>query len=288
MSKIEIFILTNGNRHRLLNETVNSALSIIVPHNCSLAISVSVNSGNEVSLDNDLIRVITNRVSDNLFKHMQDCIEFTDADFVVFFHDDDLFLPNYLQVMTKHIYADNCVAVGGNSIIFSEKRWPNKIAFNRLIFPKIIKSKHQISASYLECAVGAAALPSYLYRRTAIRQALVKFNSFYTFYRYGDIQLLSLLLENKKNIKILPHCVMCTRWHASNDTKSIDALDLKYKLSLLESSLCKTSIAYLFFQLDRLYIHSDHANIVYKNIYRLFKKSLKLMNYLRVVLVRSL
>jgi hypothetical protein len=286
MSKIEIFILTNGNRSRLLNETVNSALSIIVPHNCSLAISVSVNSGNEVSLDNDLIRVITNKVSDNLFKHMQDCIEFTDADFVVFFHDDDLFLPNYLQVLTKHIYADNCVAVGGNSIIFSEDRWPNKIAFNRLILPKFLKSKHQISAAYLECAVGAAALPSYLYRRTAIGEALVKLNSFYTFYRYSDIQLLILLLENKQNIKILPHCVMCTRWHASNDTKSINALDLKYKLSLLESSLCKKSIAYLFFQLDRLYIHNNDAKIVFKYIYRLFKKSLKLINYLRVLLAR--
>lgn len=231
---IDIFIMTNGRRPEYLNETINSISKIIIPPHVNVKFKVSVNTQERLILENAEITVIQNKTSNNLLHHIIDCLDYVEADLVVFFHDDDLFDENFLVKSLPFFYNEKVAAVGGNSIIFSDDRFIKKIYFNRQTTTRYINKKSDLVKLYLQVSSGAAPFPSYVYRFINLKEALLRLRQFY---RYSDIKLLMNLIEDDRQIVLVPEVVMATRWHALNDTNDINQEDEKFKFELMRQEL---------------------------------------------------
>lgn len=162
--------------------------------------------------------------------------ESSNFDFVMFFHDDDILFPNYLDYILKSKFLSdvNVAAIGINAF----KMLGNVKTKKPIIFTKsniTINSKLKLVDHYFNLEYsGAAPFPGYLYRvKSILNFNLQKDDGG----KYSDLSFLIRLLEFG-NIEWLCEPLMYYRLHNNNDSNFIvneDRLALreylkKYKL----------------------------------------------------------
>ena len=162
--------------------------------------------------------------------------ESSNFDFVMFFHDDDILFPNYIDYIlnTKFLSDPNVAAIGVNAF----KMLGNARTKKPIIYTKsniTINSKLKLVNQYFNLEYnGAAPFPGYLYRVKSILSVNLQKEDGG---KYSDLSFLIKLLEFG-NIEWLSEPLMFYRLHNNNDSKFIVNEDrealwkylIKYKL----------------------------------------------------------
>jgi glycosyltransferase involved in cell wall biosynthesis len=236
MYKIIIFLVTH-NRPILASKALESILNQTYT-NFELVIS-----------DNSTNDVFKNFIHDNyinykniIYIHRQPSLtgvdhfnqvikESINFDFAVFFHDDDIMQPNYLEEILNSKLLNNieCTAIGVNAFIINKESISSKLLFysHKIL---CIKSKKELINHYFNLEYhGAAPFPGYIYRVKYLQNQKLDFEAAG---KHSDLLFLLNLLD-KGYIFWLNKPLMNYRLHENNDTKTINLFDRNNLYTLL-------------------------------------------------------
>ncbi len=200
--------------------------------------------------------------------------ESSDFDFVMFFHDDDILSPNYLEYIlnSRFLSDDKVAAIGINAF----KMLGNVKTKKPIIYTKsniTINSKLKLVDQYFNLEYcGAAPFPGYLYRvKSILNVNLQKEDGG----KYSDLSFLIKLLEFG-NIQWLSEPLMFSRLHRNNDSKFIvneDRLTLREYLNKYKLLSKNTAIDFdMIINYEKLKFHQikTHLFYYYATMYLIF------------------
>lgn len=195
--------------------------------------------------------------------------ESTEYDFVVFFHDDDILEPFYLDEIIKNVNLNknNFVAIGTNAKIIKNNKITSKVIWDSKK-KLIINSKFQLVNQYFNLEYnGTVPFPSYFYRVSSLLGN--KFDKSQGG-KYCDLIFLINLL-NKGNLLWLSEPLMQYRIHSDNDSNFLNISDRKLLMTVLKNQ-----------DLVSKSLQIDYYFIIIKELYS--KKKISSTNYLLFIL----
>jgi glycosyltransferase involved in cell wall biosynthesis len=222
---VAVWLLTH-NRPHYLQIALQSVLDQ-VPTNYNLSITVSDNSDNSHTKDLieiqfpfvDYIKRDTNLSSANHFKAV---MNEAGGDFLVMFHDDDIMLDNYIDIMLKAFERNpRASAVGCNAILIDEQGQDLGLYSNRNTTEQVYDHPASFLMSYLPGSLGVAPFPSYMYRRTLVDPSILNTDHGG---KHSDASMIAKLIE-KGPIVNLPTPLIKYRIHSSNDSSIFSPKD---------------------------------------------------------------
>ena len=278
MKDLTVFVLTH-NRGDILIDTVRSILN---QTNKDFKFIISDNSTNDdtkqLLIKNNLFEKVEYKKRENVNKaldHFNLCIKETETKYFILFHDDDIMLPNYIDVMYNAIVDSNYVAVGCNA----KKYQNNKILRNYCSIKrnKILTTQKELAYFYAKADV--IPLPSYIYSKEKIE------NNFFSNEcgKYSDAVWLLKLLE-KYPIKLIAKPYMLYRLHNGQDSNSFDLIN-QLRLCKLLYKMGLNKKIYYDYRCRIIYTYAREKNKAYP--LQLFKKYSPFHFYIIVILKKT-
>jgi hypothetical protein len=200
LNKFEIVILSR-NRPFFLERN----LKVISKNKFCKYITISDNSDityrNKILLlsKNYKVRIIQ-RNEDNLYSHQKKCFEDSNKDFLMLFHDDDVFNDNFfinINICLNYLYKNQLTAIGLNGNFYKDNKTSKNTIWN--YDKKILKIKYEkeLILKYLDNDEGGISpFSSYIYNLQSYKKNIINiFSKFEDINNpYNDtIFLLSLL-----------------------------------------------------------------------------------------------
>jgi glycosyltransferase involved in cell wall biosynthesis len=236
MYKIIIFLVTH-NRPILASKALESILNqtysnfqLIISDNSTNDVFKNFIHDNYINYKN--IIYIHRQPSLTGVDHFNQVIkESINFDFAVFFHDDDIMQPNYLEEILTSKLLNNieCTAIGVNAFIINKESISSKLLFysHKIL---CIKSKKELINHYFNLEYhGAAPFPGYIYRVKYLQNQKLDFEAAG---KHSDLLFLLNLLD-KGYIYWLNKPLMNYRLHENNDSKTINLFDRNNLYTLL-------------------------------------------------------
>lgn len=237
LAKVQVYILSKDRPDYLRD----SLKSVMAQESFDFQIEVIVSDNSETNIVHEMLslefpKVLILKRSPNfisLHEHCRCVIEESTGEFLVIFHDDDILLPNYLNIMMRVIRNNpTASAVGCNSFFFyDEERYPNGLAHrfkNQVSFSDNFSFLMQNLCDHH----GIAPFPGYLYRKKFLNSSFINLEDGG---KYQDVSFLSKLLDMGELIWI-PDVLMLTRIHRNNDSGTIS---IPGKLKLIRYMISK-------------------------------------------------
>lgn len=171
---IQIFVLSR-NRLKYLQYTLPSVLSQ-VSSNCKIEVIVSDNSTNDevqsyIEANYPSLKYIRRTPPLPQSKHFGLISLEATADFVVFFHDDDVMLPNYTsEILEAFDRYPEASGIGTNAIVIDSSGSELGL-FSRRDSPIVVTDEHWFVNQYVprqHQGPGISPLPSYCFRRSSL------------------------------------------------------------------------------------------------------------------------
>ena len=149
-------------------------------------------------------------------------IQEIDSEWVVFLHDDDLLLPEYVQVISTHLNnaQSDVVAIAPNAEIITESGLSLGVYRKRGRFQRVQTQTAVLRAYFFSLTSRPPPFPSYCYRSN-----LLKSCSFMDAGRMADVIFL-MNLSQFGALEWLPNVLFQYRVQADQDTRSINLSDL--------------------------------------------------------------
>jgi GT2 family glycosyltransferase len=213
----QIYILC---RDRL--EYAREAISSAVNQNVTgIQVVVSDNSegdavGNMISAEFPDVTYIRRRPALDALEHFFLVMRESNAEYVVFFHDDDVLDEGYVLMMRTALQVHpNIVAVGCNAKVLRDKRYTDNFYMTKFTNDIFLTRSEELLDYYFRFNNHRAApFSGYMYRRSAIEGLCVEINDGG---KYNDVIFLIKLIA-RGNIFWLAKSLMHYRMHGSNDS----------------------------------------------------------------------
>lgn len=236
MKDLAVFVLTH-NRGMLLLETVES----IINQNCAdFKFIVSDNSDNnetyELLRQHNMLDRFDYRKRGKLYsslEHFNLCLSEVDTKYFILFHDDDIMLPNMVDVLYNAINNSEYAAVGCNAYYFINSRVTNRqtLKTNK---DMVLSSPSVLVKQY--CNRSIIPFPAYIYNKNKIGDVIFQD----TCGKYGDVHWL-IELNDKNKLKWLGKPNMYYRIHLGQDSQTTQFTDMS-KLLKLFKKYCSQSL----------------------------------------------
>jgi len=169
MNSLEVFVLCH-NRPEQAKKAIHSVLA---QKNKNFKLTISDNSTHDdvklmVKKNFPTINYIRRKPSMPPFDHSNQCLSEITKDYFCLFHDDDIMLPEYTQVMSQAILQyPNAIALGANARIAHNKKTQKKPSFITNLPYKSIQSPQELLNTYFgRHQTGIAPYPSYIYKKS--------------------------------------------------------------------------------------------------------------------------
>lgn len=258
MKDLTVFVLTH-NRGMLLLETVES----IINQNCAdFKFIVSDNSDNDKTYEllkqHNMLDRFDYRKRGKLYsslEHFNLCLSEVDTKYFILFHDDDIMLPNMVDVLYNAINGSEYAAVGCNAYIMN-----NVIKTTR----RFLKEKKNTELNtknlvYHYCTYNIVPFPSYIYSHGLLNG--LDFGN--DCGKYSDV---SWLLQLSKISKILwlSDCLFYYRVHTAQDSNYYDIVGQKKLFNLFVNELDEIDL-----------LKNYYANMMYSELYTIKKVTKK-------------
>jgi len=258
MKDLTVFVLTH-NRQELLLETIQS----ILHQTChDFKFIVSDNSSNnettKLLTENNLLDRLEYRKRDKEYtgsEHLNLCLSEVDTKYFILFHDDDIMLPNMVDVLYNAINGSEYVAVGCNAYIMN-----NVIKTTR----RFLKEKKNTELNtknlvYHYCTYNIVPFPSYIYSHGLLNG----FDFGNDCGKYSDVSWL-LRLSKISKILWLSDCLFHYRVHAAQDSNCYDIVGQKKLFNLFVNELDEIDL-----------LKNYYANMMYSELYTIKKVTKK-------------
>ena len=214
---IQIFILCRD-RLNYAREAIGSAIQ---QDTSEIEVLVSDNSYSDavfdmVSEEFPEVAYIRRRPALESHQHFRLVMKESDAEFVVFFHDDDILDSDYVRVMRSALEANpDVIAVGCNAKVLRDTTLTDTLYMADLRHDIILTGAEELIDFYLSFnKYRPAPFPGYMYRRSAIEGL---YGDFKDGGKYADVTFLMSLIK-RGNILWLSKSLMNYRMHGTNDS----------------------------------------------------------------------
>ncbi|HEX5125874.1 MAG TPA: glycosyltransferase family 2 protein [Rhodocyclaceae bacterium] len=170
--------------------------------------------------------------------HFRTVIAESSADYVVFFHDDDVMLPGFIRILSRALDANPGVSgVAGNATILQTlTQTAQYTTMGPVAQARKLDGAEAIARAYLTRQMfGVAAFPGYMYRRRTLEGLYLDPDQGG---KYADVSFL-MKLAARAPLLWLPDVTMHYRIHNSNDSRRESIPQL---LKLLQYIYQSTSI----------------------------------------------
>lgn len=211
-------------------------------------------------------------------KHFEVVFSEANADYVTFFHDDDVLFPKYASIMadflTLHgdISATACNAIEVDGDLTNIRR----VSFS-FLRKKFFNNKESILNQYLPGNGGLAPFSGYMFRLSSLSSNIF---SNPDAGKHSDATILANLTNTGK-IMWVPNILMCYRYHNNSDSSVEVVRDRRLLLQFMyKSGIDKANFPVIFFRI--MYI----TNFLNQRL-GIFKKN-KFINYRKSFILRSL
>lgn len=229
MKDLTVFVLTH-NRQELLLETIQS----ILHQTChDFKFIVSDNSDNnetyELLRQHNMLDRFDYRKRGKLYsslEHFNLCLSEVDTKYFILFHDDDIMLPNMVDVLYNAINGSEYAAVGCNAYYFINSRVTNRqtLKTNK---DMVLSSPSVLVKQY--CNRSIIPFPAYIYNKNKIGDVIFQ----KTCGKYGDVHWL-IELNDKNKLKWLGKPNMYYRIHLGQDSQTTQFTDMCKLLRLFK------------------------------------------------------
>lgn len=206
--------MTTYNGEKYLHEQIDSILSqtiqefeLLICDDCSNDSTVSILK--EYALKNNRIKFYENEFHLGYLKNFEKVIRLCSGEYIALSDQDDVWMPEHLEILYKAIIDRKCSLVGGNSLLVDSN---NNDIGGRLInngkFPKS-KSEYEFLLLHRNLFQGAALM----FDRTVLKKALpfpekIKFHDWW----------LALVASEEKGVVYVDTPILRYRQHAKNVT----------------------------------------------------------------------
>ena len=219
MKDLTVVVLTH-NRQDLVLETVESVLN----QTChDFIFKISDNSDNDETYEllrkkNILSKVIyvrRGKEAKNSLDHFNINLNEITTEYFIFFHDDDVMMPEMIEEIYNKIYNTRYIAVGCNAYILKNKKKTHK-RFYTSFSNKVHSTSDSLIKKYcLHCNI--VPYPSYIYNKNKI--GALHFTD--EAGKYSDVVWLIKLAE-KEPILWIKKPLFFYRIHPKQDSNSVD------------------------------------------------------------------
>lgn len=241
---LTIYIVTRD-RHLQVQEAIRSVLH----QNCpDYQIIISDNSTSDglgaiVMGISNAVKYIRRSGYLTALEHFNACISEADTKYFALFHDDDVMLPNFVELFWRaHSHFPDAIAYGANAIIQADGL-PCGLAFKASTeYVGPIDMIALGSRYFARHQMGIAPLPSYVYQKTD--DLIFDLNAG----KYGDVQWL-LMHAELGDIVWINEPSMIYRLHDTNDSKAESFSDrLKFLRFLKTHKIFSESIILIHYR----------------------------------------
>lgn len=217
MKDLVIYILTH-NRGELLLETVDSVLN----QDCNdFDIVISDNSSNDetgsILKQKGYLEKVTYIKRDkeySPFDHFNMCLDEINTKFFIFFHDDDVMLPNMVSTLYSIIKDSHYIAVGSNALFLKNTIKTNELC-NTIKKDLILNTQDDLIYQY---SINQIALyPSYIYSKELIGNM----HFICDVGKYSDVTWLLRLID-RSSFYWIKEPLMYYRIHLGQDSQVVD------------------------------------------------------------------
>ncbi len=263
MSTIQVFIATH-NRPNLVLNSVNSVLSQTYSNFKLVVSDNSTNNETETILSKTNDSRFTYVKRKNNFSgidHLNLILSEINEDYFMIFHDDDLMLPEMLEVLYKKInLTPDIVAVGSNAFLNKYGIEKSKLFFNTKN-DILISKPAELVEEYFRYRT-YAPFPSYLYKKTVSdKYRLNPQNGG----KYSDLSFLvdilnlgTILITSTPTMKYFIHSNQDTSSHIFIDKlKLIDYVTKKSELSRKDFLIKRSRVDNIYLELKNNLLKSD-------------------------------
>lgn len=262
MKDLTVFVLTH-NRQELLLETIQS----ILHQTChDFKFIVSDNSDNDKTYEllrqHNMLDRFDYRKRGKLYsslEHFNLCLSEVDTKYFILFHDDDIMLPNMVDVLYNAINGSEYAAVGCNAYYFINSRVTNRqtLKTNK---DMVLSSPSVLVKQY--CNRSIIPFPAYIYNKNKIGDVIFQD----TCGKYGDVHWL-IELNDKNKLKWLGKPNMYYRIHLGQDSQTTQFTDMS-KLLRLFKKYCSQSLVINRYRCYILYAKWIKEKQSHYNFYR--------------------
>jgi cellulose synthase/poly-beta-1,6-N-acetylglucosamine synthase-like glycosyltransferase len=230
MSRIQLYILSRD-RPAYLEEMLLSALNQSTSYDFEIIVSDNSEENfvfNLVAMSFPSIKYIRRTPAVSALEHFKIVINESNSEYVVFFHDDDVLFPTYIEQLAATLDSNkNIAAIGCNAYILKNMTASKKTVMKSFSGFKIFELSNEFLKPYMEITkIGPAPFPGYMYRRRFLDGLELKAEHGG---KYSDLTFLLKLLR-RGPIAWTSESLMYYRLHSLNDTKTESIPD---RLSLL-------------------------------------------------------
>jgi glycosyltransferase involved in cell wall biosynthesis len=291
LSKIQVVIATH-NRPGLILNAVNSVLTQTYSN---FKLVVSDNSSNNQT-EKLLSKIIDSRFTYvkrlNSFSgidHLNLILHEINEDYFMIFHDDDLMLPEMLEILFKKINESfDIIAVGSNAFLNKYGNEKSKLFFNTKN-DKLISKPAELVEEYFRYRT-YAPFPSYLYKKTVSDKLRLNPKNGG---KYSDLSFLvdilglgKILITSIPTMKYFIHSNQDTSSHSFVDKlKLIDYVTKKSNLTRKNNLIKKSRVDNIYLELKNKMLKSDIKFSIKGRFFlqtKLILKYSSLINFLKI------
>lgn len=274
MKDLTVFVLTH-NRGEMLIETIDSILC----QTChDFQFVVSDNSSNDetkkILEERNLIDRFIYRKRDHEYSsldHFNICLSEVNTNYFILFHDDDVMMPNMIELLYNEAISNSFVAIGTNSYFIRNHKYSKCKSLHNQKKNMILDKKLMVQQY---CKGTIVPFPSYIYNKSMVDE--LKFQD--DVGKYSDVTWL-LRLCDKGNVLWLSHPLMYYRIHNLQDSKVYDIVNKgklysQYRTIIGENNsfirLCDAELLYI-----KILTEIKEGKINKNDFCRLYQKSKK-------------
>ncbi len=263
MSTIQVVIATH-NRPGLILNSINSVLSQTYSNFKLVVSDNSTNNETEILLSNITDPRFTYVKRKNNFSgidHLNLILSEINEDYFMIFHDDDLMLPQMLEVLYKKInFKPDIVAVGSNAFL-NKYGIEKSILFFKTKNDIIISKPAELVEEYFRYRT-YAPFPSYLYKKTVSDRCRLNPQNGG---KYSDLSFLvdilnlgKIFITSTPTMKYFIHSNQDTSSHIFIDKlKMIDYVTKKSKLKRKDVLIKRSRVDNIYLELKKNLLKSD-------------------------------
>jgi len=291
LEKTVLVYLLAFNRPEFISEAINSVLNQTYK-NCNLIISDnSTDTRVEELLKKNYpnIEYIKRGKNLNSIEHQNILLQEINSEYVVFFHDDDVMLPTFIEVLVGALSEDDdLVAAAPNAEIISEKNH-KKNYFHKIKNHVIISNGLDMAYRYFQFnGRGYPPFPGYIYRSSMLKN---KYFDSEKAGRHSDFTFIESLLSEGK-ILWIPDVLMKYRIHNQSSSVTEDLRARKKLINHLKNKYHLDKYENLLLVMKFKFIHSwiqknkadTRLNFVYKRL--LFILLITDINFIKEIFIK--
>ncbi len=264
---LTIYILSRD-RPNLFQKTIESVLSQKTEFKFSIVVSDNSDKDDVQQLVYDRypsVTYIRRKPTLSSVEHFRVLLDNVSTKYFVLFHDDDVMLSDYVDVMLKKIISnENFSALGCNASYIYGENLTSNLVNRKLRKLEVIESKSEFLKRYFHFDYEDSPLPfpGYIYNADLIKGIYLERQQGG---KHSDVTFLLKLLD-KGPIGYMPNVLMRYRKHSGNDSGSFSIYNQLSLLRYLYSNKILSKKSDLIWQarlsIYRLYLISNLRHVI--------------------------